>query len=82
MTDAKRMITLDAIKALSWQNNPRVSEGAQSDTDRYQITVEAHPNRDFGQSYTVRRGYGKVSVARSPERALHYVRQRRGLGKR
>ena len=77
------MITLDAIKALSWQNNPSVSEGAQSDTDRYQITVEVHPGRIPGQRYyTIRRGYGKFSIARTPERAMHYVRQRRGLGKR
>ena len=77
------MITLDMIKALSWQDNPRVSEGAQHDTDRYQITVEVHPDRHIGQHfYAIRRGYGKISIARTPERALHYVRQRRGLGQR
>ena len=77
------MITLDAIKALSQPRNPSVSEGAQPDTDRYQITVEVRPDRHIGQHfYAIRRGYGKVSIARTPERALHYVRQRRGLGKR
>ena len=79
MTDAKRMITLDAIKALSWQDNPRVSE----EEGRYRITVEVHPGRYAGQRfYMIRRGYGKIAEARSPERALHYVRQRRELGKR
>lgn len=76
------MITLDAIRALSWQTNSSVSEGDEPDTDRYRITVEALPNRDLGQHYAVKRGYGKVSIAHSPERAMHYVRQRRGLGKR
>ena len=77
------MITLDAIKALSWQDNPRVSEGAQPDTDRYQITVEVHPDRVPGQRfYAIRRGYGKFAIARTPERALYYVKQRRRIGKR
>ena len=77
------MITLDAIKALSWQDNPRASEGAQPDTDRYQITVEVHPDRHVGQRYyAIHRGYGKFSIARTAERALYYVKQRRGLGKR
>jgi hypothetical protein len=77
------VITLEAIKALSWQDNPSVSEGEESDKSRYRITVEVHPDRHIGQRfYAIRRGYGKFSIARTPERALHDVRQRRGLGKR
>jgi hypothetical protein len=71
------MITLEAIKALSWQDNSRVSEGE----GRHQIiTVEVYPGRHVGQRfYIIRRGYGKISKALSPERALHYVRQRRSV---
>ena len=72
------LITLDVIRTLSWETNPLVSEGEGS----YQITVEAHPNRDVGQIYTIRLGIGGVSLARSPERAMYYVRHRRGLAKR
>jgi hypothetical protein len=72
------MITIDTIRTLSWKTSPRISEGE----GRYQITVEVHPNRDFGQHYLVRLAYGGVSLARTPERAMHYVRQRRSLAKR
>jgi hypothetical protein len=72
------MITLDTIRTLSWSSTPRVSEGEGV----YQITVEVHPNRDIGQHYLVRLAYGKWSLARTPERAMHYIRQRRGLAKR
>lgn len=79
-TDTKTTITLEAIRALSWRDNPSVCEG---DEDRYRITVEAHPNREpWGHHYLIRRGYGKWSLAKSPERAMYYVRQRRALGKR
>jgi hypothetical protein len=71
------MITTEAIKALSWQDNTRVTEGE----GRCLITVEVHPGRGPGQRfYTIRRGYGKVSLAHSPERAMTYVRQRRRVG--
>ena len=77
------MITLDAIKSLSRPDNPIASEGEEPDTDRYQITVEVHPDRHIGQHfYAIRRGYGKFSIARTPERTLYYVKQRRRIGKR
>jgi hypothetical protein len=72
------MITVDAIRALSWQSNPKTSEGE----GRYEITVEAHPNRDLGTHYLVRLAYGKWSLAKTPDRAMYYVRQRRALARR
>lgn len=72
------MITLDAVRALSWQDNPSVSEGE----GRYQITVEAHPNRDIGTHYLVCLAFGKWSLVKTPDRAMCHVRQRRALAKR